>query len=596
MKYSCKNVQTKNGTPLLLVDVPDTKNCEIAIAVRSGYRVAYRDDTTKYETPHILEHLVFEGSDKYPTSDELQDVFTKGGSESNGLTSPYHNIFVFHTRGTRVKEVLSAAFDMVYRPLLEQKGFDEELAVVRNELEDRMGDLAGNASLFAQMQMVPNSTMATDMQLGLLENNTLDDVKKYHETYYTQANTQIIITMDFRTFTQKDIIKLIETLFDGVPIGERCEFPVYDLEPSTSNATWVPIGRSIHDAILSLQFAKPGASTHRQRLAMNMFVALANNMKTYSVNYALRKKGLVYGLNLSGFDSMESSGLELELNVRNEKLPEVLANALERLRILGEEGVSDTQFESLRQDVIDSYADAIESSGDIMRWYLEDYLIVDTISHPEEDIKLLKKITQPEVLEVIKEIIRHDRMYATVFSSKPKRVSGVVTTTVEAVLRDKKPVTEDLINELAILLPRPWNDAPFRIVNIVTLFALGLAFTLPAVDLIFKSPTIAHMTYDTMQYWMIAGVFCWVVAVFLTLIERTDNYRRMLLGLGAWGSLAIGTSLIFGAYNPNFLAALNTAGLLHAGIVLLCMAILIVPNISASIQSLRKKTATEISA
>lgn len=589
MKHSVKEHVTKGGTNILCINIPGIQSCEIAIAIRSGYRFSMQEDPTKYEAPHILEHLVFDGSRSYPSSDDLQDVFSRAGGESNGFTTPYFNMFAFHTRARHLKDTLTAAIDMIYFPSLTERSLDEEREVIRNEHQERMGDFSLNAALLTVQQISPEATFAVHQQLELLDIPNLRDIRDYHKKYYTRKNTQIVVAADFTDLKQTEIVSFIDNLLSDVPAGKKQVFPKLKLETSTGQLHFEPIGKSIQESTLSFSFVDKGDPGPVQRLSLQLFTQLASGMKSYSLNHILRKKGLTYGLDCSPFSSIESHGIDLNLATQDEKLSSVLAHTLEGLLKLSREGVSEAQFEGAKHELTGALEDAADSPASIMGWYLDDYLIAGTLGSPDDDAKLLGTITQQSMLKSARRILNYKNLYGTVFTSKPRRIASVVITINEAVLRDNKPVTQRLLDDSTILLTSV-EGRSFRIATFAVLSILGGAFTLPLIDTLVRTQTVAHLAYQSFGWGMFAIGIWWLSLFINNSLQKLAELRKQLLYFGIW--CIVGACLLIGFEWSNF-AHLTAAAWAHAGIVGACILYLVLPNANTALRALREKATTK---
>lgn len=478
MKHSLAETTLKNGIKILYIDVPGSKSFNLAIALNSGYRFATKDDIDKYEVPHVLEHLVFDGSEKYQTSDELQGVFSSGGGESNGFTTPYHNIFAFHNRVRNAEQVLRAGLDMVFHPRLGKKSFEEEYRVIENELQEGMGDISGNAMLYTMQQVLPDFPGSTDTQIARLPNVVYDDVEAYHKKYYGTANTTLMLCADLRELKKATIETIILEATAHATRGKAYAFPKFEVAAANpKSAAFVGVHKSMTDTVACAMLLCNGRKPRKDMLALGLFGALITGMKSYSVNYKLRKQGLVYGIEFGVSESLESCGFELDISANNRRFNEVYAHTLGAIRDLAEKGITDKQFESARQEYVESFEDNAESPDAIIGWYLQDYLMDGTLLAPADFAKMAATITQQEMLELAREVFAYENLYHTAFSSKAIRASSSMELLAQEVLKNRKPVTGELL--MANAVPLGDEDARYGKSMILLLVAILLVFVAP---------------------------------------------------------------------------------------------------------------------
>jgi predicted Zn-dependent peptidase len=446
MKHSTSEYTLANGIRLLVVDVPKSNQFNMAVAIGAGYRRATIDDPALFERPHVLEHLTFDGSKKYQSGDTLQDIFSSNGGWSNATTTSYHTIFAFHNRTSSMLDIIDAALDMVFFPSLTEKSFEEEMMVIENELAENMGDFDLNANEYTQQQILPDLVISTDTQLARLGNISHKDVVGFHRKYYGTKNTTIIISCDVKQTGIGKIKSAILAATKSAPAGKYYKLPKFSfVKRKEANATYVKIGRSIDDSFLSLQYMLPGSVSRRDTLLLNLLCSIAGGMKSYSVNHKLRKKGLVYGLNIESSQSIDTFGISLSINAGSKRFVDVFAYALGMLRDFVWEGITNDQFEKAKKEFIDSVDDDVATADGIMSWYLSDYLFEDTLISPQEYKQFAQSVTQDEMLTLARKVLKLENQFATVFSAKGVRAATSINLLAKEILENEKTVDQSLI-------------------------------------------------------------------------------------------------------------------------------------------------------
>lgn len=446
MKHVTRESTLDNGIKLLVIDVPDSEHFDLVIAINSGYRQATIENIEQYEVPHLLEHMVFDGSKTYPSHEALNDIFSMSGGSYNGTTTPYHNMFIFDNKIKNATKILPAALDMVFRPLLKQESFSEEIRVVENELSDYMGDFALNADQYTQQQMIPDLAVSTDTQLIRLQAVTHEATVSYHKKYYGTANTTIIISCDTKKLSRAKIESLIVKATHGTAKLSRYELPVFNFAEESEHATqFVKIGKSIDQSIASIQYVVSGKASDKLLQALSLFSSIASGMNSNSVNYKLRKMGLVYGMSIDLSVSIESYGIALFVQADNNKFYDVFSNTLGLTRGLIKNGISEAVFKKLKTEYIERFDDMTSNKDEIISWYLGDYLMTGSLLKPEEYKKIASTISQEEMLSAVDDIVTHNNQFATVFSSKGFRAASGIDTLSKAILVENKAVDNELI-------------------------------------------------------------------------------------------------------------------------------------------------------
>lgn len=446
MRHETIESKLDNGIKLLFIDVPDSNHFDLAIAINSGYRQASIESTEHYEVPHLLEHMVFDGSRAYPSQEALNDIFSLSGGNYNGMTTPYHNMFVFSNKVKNATEVLSAALDMVFHPLLTQDSFNEEFRVVENELNEYMGDFALNADQYTMQQIIPDMPVSTDTQLARLPAVTYEATVAYHKKYYGTANATVIISCDLKKISRKKMEGHILAATKNAPAQSHYKYPAFDLAGKPDHGTQhVEIGKSIEQSVVSVQYVVAGKPDNMLLQKLSLFTSIASGMKSDSINYKLRKMGLVYGMSLELSVSIESYGIGVVVQSDNNKFFDVFSHTVGLTRNLMNEGIPESAFEKFKMEYMEQFDDAVSTTDGIIGWYVNDYLMNGELLTPKDYKKMVKAISQEEMLKEVRRVISYDNQFATAFSSKGIRVASGVDMLSKGILVDNKNVDEEFI-------------------------------------------------------------------------------------------------------------------------------------------------------
>ncbi|MBN8651043.1 MAG: insulinase family protein [Cytophagales bacterium] len=188
---------------------------------------------------HLLEHLVFKGTPKYPMNimKELED---RGGN-FNGTTSfDRTNYFeVLSATDANMKWALDMESDRMVNSFIAQKDLDSEMTVVRNEFESGENN---------PIRVLWQRTMATAFEwhnygkstIGSradIENVSIDRLQAFYKKYYQPDNAVLVVAGKFE---EAKTLNMINEHFGVIPkpLREISEFytrdPVQDGERSVT--------------------------------------------------------------------------------------------------------------------------------------------------------------------------------------------------------------------------------------------------------------------------------------------------------------------------------------------------------------------------
>ena len=92
-KFDCLIKILPNGIKALLVSDPDSDKSSAALAVNVG---SLTDSPDELGLAHFCEHLLFMGTEKYPSENDYEDYLSKNGGTSNAFTSIDKTVYYFN--------------------------------------------------------------------------------------------------------------------------------------------------------------------------------------------------------------------------------------------------------------------------------------------------------------------------------------------------------------------------------------------------------------------------------------------------------------------------------------------------------------------
>lgn len=170
------------------------------VAINVWYRVGGKDDPEgRSGFAHLFEHLMFKGS-AHMLPEQFDRLTEDVGGENNAFTAEdvtaYHAIVPAH----HLERILWAEADRMASLRLEEGNFRSERSVVQEEYRQRVlaepyGRLF-NAIPAAAYQRHPYRRPVIG-SIEDLDAATLDDVRRFHATYYRPDNAVLIVAGDF---------------------------------------------------------------------------------------------------------------------------------------------------------------------------------------------------------------------------------------------------------------------------------------------------------------------------------------------------------------------------------------------------------------
>lgn len=183
---------------------------------------------------HMLEHMMFKGTNKFP-SGLARKIIAENGGRENAFTSRDHTVYYQDIEKSRLEICFELEADRMVNLTLDDKEFQKERLVVLEERRMRTEDNP-NAKLYERFNAVAFlSNGYANPVIGWqhdIEGYTIDDLKQWYQDWYTPHNATLVVVGDVKA---ADVFQLAQKHFG--PIKGR------SVKQSKKSVEVQPLGR-----------------------------------------------------------------------------------------------------------------------------------------------------------------------------------------------------------------------------------------------------------------------------------------------------------------------------------------------------------------
>ena len=161
---------------------------------------------------HVIEHMMFKGTPKYPAGKFSEIIAANGGSE-NAFTSMDYTAFFQRIASDRLELCLELESDRMRNLLLSEDEYKKEIEVIKEERRMRTDD-SPTALTYERFNAIAyNNSPYQHPIIGWmadLDTMTVDDVRDWYRTWYAPNNATLVVVGDV---SADDVLKLATTYF-----------------------------------------------------------------------------------------------------------------------------------------------------------------------------------------------------------------------------------------------------------------------------------------------------------------------------------------------------------------------------------------------
>ncbi|MGH2507168.1 MAG: M16 family metallopeptidase [Ktedonobacteraceae bacterium] len=204
MQY--KRTTLDNGLRLLTAPMPSMRSASIALFFSVGSRYENRPMAG---VSHFIEHMLFKGTQVYPTARHISEAIEGIGGNFNGSTSKELTSYTARVPSEHLAEVLHVLADMVRHPRFEPEEMEKERSVITEELRATKDDPQEWVGLLIDEIMWPDLELGRD-DAGFIETVASlqhEQMLAYFESYYRPNGLVIAIAGNIDEARTLDLIQ-----------------------------------------------------------------------------------------------------------------------------------------------------------------------------------------------------------------------------------------------------------------------------------------------------------------------------------------------------------------------------------------------------
>jgi predicted Zn-dependent peptidase len=289
MKHIVSELKLKNKSRGLLVHIPDASVLSIEINFRAGEYLVKPD---KWETPHLMEHLLLGANKQFPHARTFQAEFEKNGAYNNASTNVYEITYEAECADFEWERILDLLLVSITQPLFLEEEFKAEYGNVREELTGRSNNHFRHLSLGLRESY--GLTSKTDQErLKLMNNVVLKDVRDHYHRTHTSSNMRFVVAGNF-TPTRREAIEKAFSEID-LPRGDgRRALP--DERPKLLEKPLYLRNRTVDNLYFYVDTFVERRLTDEETDALSLINTILTETLYSKILGRARERGLVYSM------------------------------------------------------------------------------------------------------------------------------------------------------------------------------------------------------------------------------------------------------------------------------------------------------------
>jgi predicted Zn-dependent peptidase len=398
-----------NKTKIILFPIKNVRSVKINTSIKCGSQY---EKGKSWGIFHLLEHMLFTGTQKFPSAEKISEFNKENGIYSNAFTNRKRILFIQDIPDINLNKGLEIFEEVIFNSLIDETKMKNEFKVINQEFLSKWDRPENrflyktNKHIFGKDHIYTRDGLG---QIDFIEKIPVANLKKIYLKYFQPQNLTISITGNFST-NQKLIKKMTEILTKYQNNYQpTIKYPL--IKPSNKK-TIIHYDNPKQDQINLIWILEKNRKNNRlEQISNSVFNNLFGRGSDSLLFKIFRQKyGLVYGIGSSVLDYENCSLFEISCQIdpnNSQKFLKLLKKELKNIFDQIDLKTFQRTINYLNFQTLMTY-DSVKGISDMVTNESFEY---KEIFLPEDYINLSKEINFQKTINYFKQKITWENKY-----------------------------------------------------------------------------------------------------------------------------------------------------------------------------------------
>ena len=401
----------KNGMQAITIPQKGAASMTAMVFVKVGSR---------YETmgingaSHFIEHLMFKGTKRRPTTLDISKELDRYGAEYNAFTSKDLTAYYVKMDAEKTELAVDLLHDMLFHSKYDPKEMDRERNVIVEEINMYEDNPRMHIEDMLEEVLFPDSTLGWNIAGPREVIRTIPRKKliDYRDAYYVPERITVVVAGKI----QSNIWDILEKTFGSVKApAKKADKTFAPFTPPKKLKKKIVFQKKETEQV-QLDIGFYGVSiTDKERPAATLLASILGGTMSSRLFIQVReRRGLCYSVNAS-HQSIEDTGIfSVMSGLDKRRIKEATEVIWEELLKTTKTFVKSEELQRAKDHIRGQLTLAFENSATIANWFGKQGTFEGKLSTPEERLREIENVTAADIRRVAKRIFRPELCAAAV--------------------------------------------------------------------------------------------------------------------------------------------------------------------------------------
>ena len=414
-----------------LITIPNENTNAVTVLVMFPVGSRYETQETN-GISHFIEHIMFKGTEKRPTTLDISRELDGLGAEYNAYTSKDYTGYYVRIDATKIETALDIVSDMLWNSKFDAEEIEREKGVIAEELHMYEDNPMMDIEELLEAQIFHGSPLG--WKIGgtdkIIHTFTREQMVGFRDRFYTPDQMTVVVAGNM----PENINERAEHFFGGAQRepSNNIDYIRHEFVDSPQVAVkW----KETEQAVMMAGFPAYSYTDDKLYALKLLHVIMGGTMSSRLFIEVRERRGLAYVVKTDVSPYHETGAFSVKSGLLPDKCGDALKTIMSELQKVKEHGVTEQELAQAKQHMRGRIMLAMENSSALAEWYAKQWSLKGTADTPEEQLAKLDAVTRDDIKKVAQEVIQFDKMKVATIG--PFKDESVFTQAIQEAVGEK---------------------------------------------------------------------------------------------------------------------------------------------------------------
>lgn len=395
---------------IFLKPLHETNAISVLVLVKTGSR--YENEKNN-GVAHFIEHLLFKGTKKRPTSFSISKELDGIGADYNAFTSKDKTGYYIKAPKEHLELALDILSDMIFHSKFDDVEIERERGVIIEEINMYNDNPVMNIDSLIENSVFNGHALGRQIsgEIKNLKSITKNDILKFYKQYYKRENMFIGIAGNF---SERSAKKLINKYFK---IKDFDNTKTFDVFKPYQKSIQIQLNEKNTDQVhLAIAFSSVKYEDKYDKALELLSVILGGNMSSRLFMKIREKLGLCYYIRCESLHYEDTGIFSILSGLDKSRIEEAIKNIFKELKNFTKKGIKKEELDMAKEFLKGKFMLRMEDSMNVIAFYCEQLIMTGKFKSFEKVMSEFDKVTKKDILEAGRKIFSKDKVNLAVIS------------------------------------------------------------------------------------------------------------------------------------------------------------------------------------